>query len=143
MTLEITSAETESEISATYLVVKQLRPHLDQETYVQMVQSLIRTEGLKLIVVVERETVLAVASYRIMNMLYCGKILYVDDLVVDVQARSKGIGSMLLASLRQEGRSLGCSEVQLISRVTREQAHRFYYREGFGIECFHFRSRIP
>ena len=36
----------------------------------------------------------------------------------------------------------GCSEVQLISRVTREQAHRFYFRQGFGIECFHFRAKV-
>jgi hypothetical protein len=50
--------------------------------------------------------------------------------------------AQLIARLKDEGRTLGCNEVQLISRVTREQAHRFYFREGFGIECFHFRAKL-
>lgn len=142
MTLRISHAETESEIAATFAVVKQLRQHIDQETYLPMIQGLMRTEGLKLLVIAEQEEVLGVASYRVMNMLYCGRILYVDDLVVEARARSKGLGTRLLASLKQEGLTLGCNEIQLISRVIREQAHRFYYREGFGIECFHFRNRL-
>ena len=84
----------------------------------------------------------AVASYRVMNMLYCGRLMYVDDLVTDERVRSRGYGSQLVARMREEARALGCSEIQLISRVTREQAHRFYFREGFGIECFHFRTRL-
>jgi hypothetical protein len=32
--------------------------------------------------------------------------------------------------------------VPLISRVVREEAHRFYFREGLGIECFHFRIKL-
>lgn len=56
--------------------------------------------------------------------------------------RSRGYGAQLIARLKSEGRELGCSEIQLISRVTREQAHRFYFREGFGIECFHFRAKF-
>jgi hypothetical protein len=47
-----------------------------------------------------------------------------------------------MAQLKSEGRALGCSQIQLISRVTREQAHRFYFRENFGIECFHFRATL-
>jgi hypothetical protein len=26
--------------------------------------------------------------------------------------------------------------------VKREDAHRFYFREGLGIECFHFRANV-
>ena len=49
---------------------------------------------------------------------------------------------MVLSWLKDEGRRQGCVELQLISRVTREQAHRFYFREGLGIECFHFRIQL-
>ena len=85
----------------------------------------------------------AVATYRVMNMLYCGSLLYVDDLVVDARVRSRGYGAQLMSKLKEEGRALGCSEIQLISRVTREHAYRFYFREGLGIECFHFRATLP
>ena len=75
-------------------------------------------------------------------MLYCGRVLYVDDLVTDEGARSRGYGSRLIARLQDEAHAHGCSEIQLISNVKREAAHRFYFREGFGIECFHFRAEL-
>jgi GNAT superfamily N-acetyltransferase len=71
------------------------------------------------------------------------RILYVDDLVTDDRVRSKGYGRELLNWLRKEGQRFGCNDLQLISRVTREQAHRFYFREGMSIMCFHFRSELP
>ena len=63
----------------------------------------------------------------------------VGDLVTDETVRSRGYGSRMIERFREEARTLGCNEIQLISRTIREQAHRFYFREGFGIECFHFR----
>jgi GNAT superfamily N-acetyltransferase len=142
MTLNITHAETDDQIAATFEVMQQLRPHLEQTHYVPMIRSLMASDGLRLLVLSEENVVKAVASYRVMNMLYCGSLLYIDDLVADERARSRGYGAKLLARLKDEGRALGCSEIQLISRVTREQAHRFYFREGFGIECFHFRTKL-
>ena len=77
-----------------------------------------------------------------MHMLYCGRLLYVDDFVTDARVRSRGYGARLLDWLKETGRAQGCSELQLISRVVREQAHRFYFREGLGIECFQFRTSL-
>lgn len=142
MTHDIAHAETDDQIAATFEVMQQLRPQLEKTRYVPMIRSLMASDGLKLLVLSEENVVRAVASYRVMNMLYCGGLIYIDDLVADERVRSRGHGAKLIARLKEIGRSLGCSEIQLISRVTREQAHRFYFREGFGIECFHFRTRL-
>ncbi len=142
MTLNIAHAETDDQIAATFEVMQQLRPHLEQTQYVPMIRSLMASDGLRLLALLDENIVRAVASYRVMNMLYCGSLIYVDDLVADERVRSRGYGAKLIAKLKDEGRALGCSEIQLISRVTREQAHRFYFREGFGIECFHFRTKL-
>jgi GNAT superfamily N-acetyltransferase len=142
MTHDIAHAETDDQIAATFEVMQQLRPQLEKTRYVPMIRSLMASDGLKLLVLSEENVVRAVASYRVMNMLYCGSLIYIDDLVADERVRSRGHGAKLIARLKEIGRSLGCSEIQLISRVTREQAHRFYFREGFGIECFHFRTRL-
>lgn len=142
MTHDIAHAETDDQIAATFEVMQQLRPHLEKTRYVPMIRSLMASDGLKLLVLSEENVVRAVASYRVMNMLYCGSLIYIDDLVADERVRSRGHGAKLIARLKEIGRSLGCSEIQLISRVSREQAHRFYFREGFGIECFHFRTRL-
>ena len=138
----VAHAQTDEEIAATFEVMRQLRPDLAPDRYVAQVRSLMDSEGLRLLAVIDEGTVRGVAAYRFMQMLYCGRLLYLDDLVVDERVRSRGYGARLLDRLRAEGRAQGCSEMQLISRVTREQAHRFYFREGFGIECFHFRTRL-
>ncbi|WP_266169471.1 GNAT family N-acetyltransferase [Dyella subtropica] len=140
--VNVAHAETDAEITATFDVMQQLRPHLEREHYVPLIRSLMVSDGLGLLALLVDGTVQAVASYRVMNMLYCGRLLYVDDLVADERVRSHGYGAQLIDRLKQEGRALGCSEIQLISRVTREQAHRFYFREGFGVECFHFRAKL-
>lgn len=135
-------AQSDEAIAATFEVMRQLRPELAAERYVGQIRALMDSEGLRLLTVSDDGVVRGVATYRVMNMLYCDRLLYVDDLVVDERVRSRGYGALLIDRLRQEGRALGCNEIQLISRVTREPAHRFYFREGFGIECFHFRTRL-
>jgi GNAT superfamily N-acetyltransferase len=138
----IRHAGTDDEIAATWEVMRQLRPHLLREDYVAVIRDLMECEGYRLAVLRDEGEVRAVAGYRLMTMLYCGRLLYVDDFVTDERARSRGYGSELLEWLKAEGRARGCAELQLISRVARERAHRFYFREGLGIECFHFRAAL-
>lgn len=140
MTIE--PASSDEQIAATFDVMKQLRPHLDCDEYVATVRALQASDGFRLVALIDDGVVRAVAGYRYMRMLYCGRLLYVDDLVVDEHVRSQGYGSRILDWLKDEARREGCAELQLISRVVREQAHRFYFREGLGIECFHFRIRL-
>ena len=140
--MTIARAETDDEILATWDVMRQLRPELSREGYVGTVRGLAASDGFRLVALVDDGAVRAVAGYRVMTMLYCGRLLYVDDLVADERARSRGYGARLLGWLKEEGRREGCRELQLISRTTREGAHRFYFREGLGIACFHFRTAL-
>lgn len=142
MSIVIENAASDEQIAATFDVMSQLRPHLDRGGYVSLIQGLMESDGITLLALWDDGIVRAVASYRIMNMIYCGRLLYIDDLVTDERVRSKGYGALMLSRLKAEAKTLGCNEIQLISRTIREQAHRFYFREGFGIECFHFRAKL-
>ncbi len=139
----IVQAQSDAEIEATRDVVRQLRPHLDPATYVADVRALMASDGYRLAALLDDDgAVRAVAGYRMLRMLYCGRVLSVDDLVTDERARSRGHGTALLEWLKAEGRAAGCAELQLISHVTREAAHRFYFREGLGVIAFHFRAAL-
>ena len=142
MTIQLFHADTDEQIAVTFDVMQQLRPHLQRPEFVPLIRSLMASDGLRLLALADNGVIRAVASYRVMTMLYCGRMLYIDDLVSDEQSRSQGYGAQLIARLKDEARALGRNELQLISRVTREQAHRFYFREGFGIECFQFRAKL-
>jgi len=138
----VEEVQTDVQIANTYDVMVQLRPSLERAAYVALVRGLMASDGFRLACLVDEGEVRAVAGYRIMQMLYCGRLLYVDDFVTDARVRSRGYGARLLGWLKETGRAQGCSELQLISRVVREQAHRFYFREGLGIECFQFRTSL-
>lgn len=138
----IAVAQTDDEILATFEVMHQLRPKLDRPGYLALVRQLMDTDGYRVVALSDEGKIRAVAGYRVFTMLYCGRLLYVDDLVTDEHARSRGYGARLLTWLKDEARRQRCNELQLISAVHREEAHRFYFREGLGIECFHFRTRL-
>jgi GNAT superfamily N-acetyltransferase len=133
---------TDAEILATFDVMHHLRPALTRETYVARIRQLMASDNFRLTAVVEDGTVCAVAGWRILDMLYCGKFLSVDDLVSDPDARSKGHGKALLDWLKDEARRQGCGHLELISNVARERAHAFYFREGLAVDAFHFRVKL-
>jgi GNAT superfamily N-acetyltransferase len=142
MTYKYSSAATGEEITRTWPVMQQLRPHLNADTYLQAVQRMM-SDGYMLAAVMDDDGVVrGVAGYRIFEMLYCGKILYVDDLSVDESQRSKGYGGALIEWLMNRAREEGCAQIHLDSGVQREAAHKFYFREGFGINAYHFRRDV-
>jgi len=128
--------------AATWPVMRQLRPHLTEAGYVAMVERMRGAEGFRLAAVVQDGQIRAVAGFRRLEMLYCGVILSVDDLVSDEAQRSAGHGKRLLDWLKAEARATGCGQLHLDSRLSRVDAHRFYRREGFETLGYHFVARL-
>ena len=122
--------------------MRQLRPHLNLDQYLAAVVRMRETDGFRLAAASVDGKVAAVAGFRTMEMLYCGKILSVDDLVTDDAMRSKGLGKALLDWLVREARSLGCGQLHLDSGVQRLDAHRFYERESLKKTAFHFAVKL-
>ena len=79
---------------------------------------------------------IAAAGWRITTSLVHGRFLYVDDLVVEPEVRSRGHGAALLAALEARAATAGCTRVRLDSGVQRREAHRFYLREGYTITTY-------
>lgn len=138
----IAEAATDEEILATRDVMRQLRPHIAPDDYLPTVKRMITTDGYHLAALYADGIVRAVAGYRFMEMLYCGKILYVDDLNTDETTRSQGHGKALMDWLKAEARAHGCAQLHLDSGVQREAAHRFYFRERLTVNAYHFRVML-
>ena len=56
----------------------------------------------------------------------------IGGLVVGGTVRGSGIGRQLLERAEQWTRERGVAKVLVRSRISREDAHRFYLREGYG-----------
>lgn len=135
---DIEIAHTEEQIADTFEIMHQLRPHLVRQQYVPMIRHLMKKEGFMVAALRERGVVRSVTGFRVITMLYRGRILQVDDLVTDASNRSSGHGAMMLDWLKKEAGKRHCVEIQLISRTYRLDAHRFYERHGFLTQCRHF-----
>src|SRR5215212_349006 len=129
---------SESEIKATFPVMKQLRTHLDEDQYLTMVNRQGHTENYHVAAVIKDDDVKCVAGYRVSECLAYGRFLYVDDLVTGESTRSKNYGKQMMDWLIDEAKSLGCRQLHLDSGVQRHSAHRFYLRERMDITAFHF-----
>ncbi len=58
---------------------------------------------------------------------------WIEDVVVDGQARGKGVGAALSQAAVDLAREAGATTVDLTSRPTREAANRLYQRLGFKL----------
>lgn len=68
---------------------------------------------------------------------------WIEDVVVDQEARGKGAGEALTRAALQRARELGVKTVDLTSRPSREAANRLYQRVGFELRhTNHYRFSI-
>jgi GNAT superfamily N-acetyltransferase len=121
-------------------VHRELRPKLP-DAYLEKMEKVFRGGG-RMCVAASGETVLGVAVYRIHENTAEGLQMYVDDLITTERSRSSGVGRALLGHLQRIARQSGCENFTLDSGTWRQQAHKFYFREGLVIQSFHFSKPI-
>ncbi len=121
-------------------VHRQLRPLLPHDYAGKMRR--VFADGARMCVAIRDGDVVGVAVHRIHENTFDGVQMYVDDLVADESKRSQGVGKTLMDHLQQLARDSGCEQFNLDSGTQRQQAHRFYFREGLVITSFHFRKSL-
>ena len=104
-------AETDAQIARCFAVMAQLRPHLKEDEFVGRVRAQ-QAQGYRLAYLEDAGAVVAVAGFRVMEMLMTGRTLYVDDLVTDPSRRSLGYGKRMLDWLQAHAKAEGCDDVQ-------------------------------
>jgi GNAT superfamily N-acetyltransferase len=139
--LNLKIARTDEEIEACFPVMAELRPHLQRADFLKTIRDM-EHHGYTLAFLSAGDRILAVAGYRIKRMLCCEPFLYVDDLVTTATERSRGYGTTFLAWLIEQAREEGCTQLHLDSGIQREDAHRFYKKNGLIVSGLHFRTDV-
>lgn len=139
--MNIIECNTDTEIMSTYPVMSQLRPHVGEEMYLDLIREM-EGQGGRLIAATHDESVVGCAFFRQETRLFTGPMVYVDDLVSDENTRSKGVGHALIEWMSDFCKSKGVKHLVLDSAVHRGKGHKFYFREGFTITSFNFKKPI-
>ena len=82
--------------------------------------------------------VCGITVFRILEKTFSGRELYCDDLITDEALRSSGVGHALLRHMEAVAIERHCDFLGLDSGTQRQQAHKFYFREGLTVPAFHF-----
>lgn len=69
-------------------------------------------------------------AYLDLDSVRFGPRCWIEDLAVDPNRRSRGVGAALLAAAKDWARAHGATHLELDSASARTDAHRFYEREG-------------
>ncbi len=121
-------------------VHRQLRPHLPADYRKRMAE--VFASGAEMAVCVDQGRVVGLTVFRVIEKTFTGRELYCDDLVSDENTRSKGVGKALIAYMDAIGAERRCDMLALDSGTQRQQAHKFYFREGLPITAFHFSRKV-
>ena len=135
--MEIKQASSKEDFLNCFEVVKELRPHLKQDSYIDMVLQMM-DEGYKMIYVEMEGKAVSFCGYRYETMFHRGKSIYIDDLCSLPEARGKGHAGALLDYVTAEAKENGCKTIHLDSGHHRYTAHRLYLNKRYKIIAHHF-----
>jgi GNAT superfamily N-acetyltransferase len=77
-------------------------------------------------------------AYQDLHSVRFGYRAWVEDLAVDPEHRSRGVGRALLDAAKAWARERGATHLELDSAEARADAHRFYEREGAAYRAISF-----
>lgn len=70
------------------------------------------------------------------------KTLYIDDLIIERDYRSKGIGKELLQSAVNYAKENKYGQIELTSYIPNQKAQDFYIKNGFKKHSYKFKQEI-
>lgn len=76
------------------------------------------------------------------NLRVEGLVAHIDELIIDERHRRMGSGAKLLKAAIDAAKKRGCKIVELDSAFYREEAHKFYSKEGFAKRAYLFLKEL-
>lgn len=73
---------------------------------------------------------------------YSGKQLEVDNVIVDPDLRSQGVGKYFFQQIHAWARQHDCKTIELNTYVQNSKSHKFYFNEDYAILGFHFQKLL-
>ena len=126
--IEVTEV-TDELIDAMKLLIPQLSSSNPPPSPAEL-QVMVDSDSITLLLARDRSGVLGsltLAMFRIPT----GLRAWIEDVVVDDEARGKGVGRLLNEVALEHARAAGAATVDLTSRPSRDAANRLYQRLGF------------
>ena len=138
---EVYTVESDSDLKDCFHVLKELRSHLDFESFSSIYKICKDREQFELVALRRNEQVVAVMGFRFITDFVRGKHLYIDDLVTVSNERSKGYGATMLFYAEEIAKKSNCSGLRLCAVLENESGIKFYEKNGWTKRAYAFTKK--
>ncbi len=97
----------------------------------EQLEAIVESEASTLLVARDENGTIVASMTLAMFRIPTGLRAWIEDVVVDNDARGRGIGRLINERAVEIARAAGATTIDLTSRPTREAANRLYQRMGF------------
>ncbi len=140
--MKIKKMINKSDFKEIFPLVLELRPLLTEEKYFAMIDEAGQRDNFEMVVIYKNDLPVGIMGYRILFDFVHGKHLYIDDLIVSPESRSKGIGAELLKYAECIARDKGLEGLRLCTGIDNLLGKKFYEREGWSAKAIAFKKKI-
>jgi ribosomal protein S18 acetylase RimI-like enzyme len=134
---------TIEDAKAVSVLLTQLGYTVSTQHSAERVRRLSNTGMDPIILAVADGQVLGLLASHLCHMLQYEKpVMRITALVVDRQARRRGVGKLLMEHAEHLAVAAGCEIVELTSAMSRTAAHAFYHGIGYEANSLRFRRAL-
>ena len=130
-----------AELPSIYPLIKQLNPDLKKQAFLNYLKEMLPL-GYRCVGAYDAGRLVGVMGLWSATRFWCGKYIEVDNLVVDQNQRSRGIGDLMFDWLDGEAKRLGCNLIMADSYSHNHASHRFYLRKRYDLLGFCFVKKL-
>lgn len=141
--MEIRKAKIEDNDRVFELLNELYENKMNYNVFSEIYKEKINDKGSYYICAVEDEKIVGILISEISVKLHrAKKQSFIENLIIDKNYRSRGIGKLLLQDAIEYARNQDCEVIELTSRILNENAHRFYENNNFEKHAYKFKKYL-
>ncbi len=124
------------------LVIQLNQGRFSREVLQNRLEDMLAMGGYQCIGVYSEKRLIACCGFWVLNKLYAGKHVEPDNVFVEEEYRSSGVGELMLNWLFDYAKSIGCICTEVNCYAHNEKGKKFWERQGYEALGFHMIKRF-
>jgi len=122
--------------------VKKLNPEKNDEILGQNILEMFEFENYTCFGLFQDDALIGISSGWTTVRFYSGKQLELDNVIIESEMRSSGLGKSFLSLIEKWAKDKSYQTIELNTYVQNGRSHKFYFNIGYQILGLHFQKHI-